>query len=184
MPLPEDLPLLFAGALCARGVCEPAAMLPMVLGVVLVSDTISYCLGRRFGHHLPRVPLLGRMLTEERLTRVEEAYHAHGKKTIFVSRFMPALRTPFFFAAGAVRIPYWRFILVDAIAAVFSVSLLVALGWAFAQHLPAVIEYVRRAKWVMWGVLGVILLALILWEWRHVRQRKRPRQETRRSSEP
>lgn len=170
VPLPEDIPLLIGGALCAQGVVEPAVLLPVIFVVVLVSDSISYGLGRRFGHHIPRVPLLGRMLTERRLNRVEEAYHAHGKKTIFVSRFIPALRTPFFFAAGAVRIPFWRFLLVDAAAALLSVSLLVGLGWAFAHNLEEVMAAVAQGKWILLAALAVLVVAVVMVR-RHRRRR-------------
>lgn len=172
LPLPEDLPLLVAGALCATGTCEPARMLPMVFGLVLISDSVSYGLGRRFGHHLPRVPLLGRMLTEERMTRVEDVYHTHGKKTLFVSRFLPALRTPFFFVAGTVRIPYWKFLLVDTAAALISVPLLVGLGWTFAQQLPKVIDYLQTAKSVFWGILLILVAVAALWELHRLHRRR------------
>ena len=83
------------------------------------------------------------------------------------------MRTPFFFAAGTVRIPYWKFLLVDTAAALISVPLLLGLGWTFAQELPKVIEYLQTAKSVFWSILLVLAAGVALWELHRLHRRRR-----------
>ena len=65
-PIPEDLPLLLGGYLCGSGQADVTIMLPVTLVAVLGADLMVYFLGRRYGHHVPKLPLLRRYLTEER----------------------------------------------------------------------------------------------------------------------
>ena len=172
VPLPEDLPLLVGGSLCAKGVCRLDYLLPLAFVTVLCSDAISYGLGRRFGHHVTKLPLVRHALTEQRLRKLECAYHADGKKTLFCARFMPAIRTPFFFAAGTVRLPFWTFLAVDTGGALLSVPLLVILGWAFAAHLSELIEFARTARYLLLGV-AVLFVTTFFW----VRHRRHHRKD-------
>jgi len=117
LPLPEDIPLIVGGYLAGIGVVNPWIMIPGTFIAIVGSDGIVYFLGRRYGHHVPRLPVLRRFLTEARLAKTEAALHKHGGKFIFMARFLPGVRTPAFFTAGGFKMPYWKFLLFDGSAA-------------------------------------------------------------------
>lgn len=161
LPLPEDIPLLATGYLCSlnqeRG--DLWVMLPIVFASVLGADCFLYLLGRRYGHHVPRLPLLRRYLSETRLARAERAFHEHGGKTLFTARFVPGLRAPCFFTAGVFKIPFWKMLVFDGAAALISVPAIVLIGYFFAGHLESAAEWMRDAKLAAAVVIvGVVAL--------------------------
>jgi membrane protein DedA with SNARE-associated domain len=160
-PCPEDLPLLTGGYLCAAGPCRLQWMLPLAWVGVVVADCIGYLAGRRFGHHLPRVPVLGRLVTAERLERAERFYARHGLKALVVARMAPGIRSQLFFAAGAGRVPAATFLLVDAVVAAVNVGVLVFVGWAFSAHLERVVRLTGRARWALLGVVLAIVVVVL-----------------------
>ncbi len=157
LPLPEDVPLLAAGYLAGTDRVNPWIMFPLCFVFIVGSDLIVYGLGKLYGHHVPRLPLLNRLLTEPRLARTERMLHEHGGKFIFFARFLPGLRTPAFFTAGTFKLPWWKFLLYDGSAALLSVPLLLGLGYAFSEHIDMVAERVRQGSY---GVAGLLVLGL------------------------
>lgn len=159
LPLPEDIPIIVGGYLAGTGVVEPWTMLPALFAAVLGADGIVFFLGRRYGHHVPRLPLLRRYLTEKRLARTELELNRHGGKFIFAARFLPGLRAPAMFTAGIFKVPYWKFLLYDGSAAAISVPVIFLLAYYFAEDLEAV------RKWVSEGSLGAavaVVLAIVV----------------------
>jgi len=172
MPVPEDLPLIAAGYLCGVGKADITIMLPLTFSAVLGADLIVYFLGRKYGHHVPRLPLIRRYLSEERLAKAEISFHKHGGKTLFLARFMPGLRTPIFFSAGAFKIPSWKMILFDGVAALISVPAWVLLSAYLAQKVD--LETLRGWSLATQVTLvaTVIVCGLGFFSWKILRGRR------------
>jgi len=156
VPIPEETPLLLAGVFCGTGQANIWVMLPLCFTAVMGADAVVYWLGRKYGHHVPKLPLMRRFLTPKRLATAEAAFHRHGGKTLFVCRFLPGIRAPMLFTAGTFRIPYWKFLLFDGSAACMSVPWLVLLPYWFIDD----VEKIRHmAHEVQIGIaVGVVLL--------------------------
>lgn len=169
LPLPEDVPLLIAGYLCATGSAELWIMLPLTFTAVLAADLTLYALGRRWGHHVPRLLIFGRVLDQKHLRKAELAFCTHGGKTLFVARFLPGLRAATYFTAGMFRIPFWKMLAFDGSAALISVPTLVMLGWLFAGHFDALRKWSRGGQWLAAAALAVAIVLWVLWH----RRRKR-----------
>jgi len=163
LPVPEDITLLIAGWLCAREICELHLMLPLTFVAVVGADLMMYGIGRRYGHYVPRLPIIRHYLSEARLKKAVGAYHRHGGKMLFAARFMPGLRTPLFFTAGTFGVPVWKFLLFDGMAALLSVPALVLLGWWFADHLHVIRAWVEGVELVLVGALLLALLGFAGW---------------------
>lgn len=170
LPLPEDVPLLIAGYLCATGAAELWIMLPMTFLAVLGADFTLYALGRRWGHHVPRLLVFGRFLDARHLRKAELAFCAHGGKTLFLARFLPGLRAATFFTAGIFRIPFWKMAAFDGAAAVLSVPTLVMLGWFFAGHFDELRKWSRGGQWLAAGLLVAAVVFGVFW---HRRRKQR-----------
>lgn len=159
LPIPEDIPLILAGYLCypfaGQDHADPRLLFPLAFLAVVGADLMVFWLGRKYGHHVPKLPLMRRFLTEKRLAKTERLLHTHGGKFMFAARFLPGLRAPAIFTAGNFRVPYWKFLLYDGGAALISVPVILGLAYYFAEHL----EQVR--KWVANGEKGAIAVILV-----------------------
>ena len=161
MPFPEDIPIIVGGYLSAQGYCDAWIMFPAIFITILGSDGIVFFLGRRFGHHVPRLPIFRRYLTEARLSKTEALLHAHGGKFMFASRFLPGFRTPAMFTAGSFKVPYWRFLLYDGSAAAISVPTIFWLTYAFADHIERAKEWITSGQYTAMIVMAAAVIAFI-----------------------
>jgi membrane-associated protein len=109
--LPGDSLLFAVGALAAVDtsgtLTAPAASAVLALAAVL-GNTVNYSIGRAIGP--PAFSGRYRLLKVEYLRRTEEFFVRHGGLAIFLSRFMPIIRTCAPFVAGVGRMPYARFL--------------------------------------------------------------------------
>ncbi len=156
LPIPEDVPLILAGYLAYFGYADPWVLFPLTFLAVIGADLMVFWLGRRYGHHVPKLPLMRRFLTEKRLAKTEAMLHRHGGKFMFAVRFLPGLRAPAIFTAGNFKVPYWKFLAYDGGAALISVPVILGLAYYFAEHL----EQVR--VWVANGEKGVIVAICLI----------------------
>jgi membrane-associated protein len=109
--LPGDSLLFAVGALAAVDtggtLTAPGASVTLALAAVL-GNTVNYSIGRAIGP--PAFSGRYRLLKVEYLRRTEEFFLRHGGLAIFLSRFMPIIRTCAPFVAGIGRMPYARFL--------------------------------------------------------------------------
>ncbi len=160
LPLPEDIPLILGGYLVGRGLADGWIMFPGAFLCIIGADLIVFTLGRRYGHHIPRLPLLRRYLTPDRVRWAEHKLLLHGGKFIFIARFVPGLRTAAFFAAGVFRVSYWRFIAYDGAAALISVPLILGLAWYFHEELDVIKQRIEQAE--LWTIISLLVLIVVL----------------------
>lgn len=175
LPIPEDIPLLVAGYLCALGYADIWVMGPLCFVSIMGADGMVYILGRKYGMRINRIRFIRRFLTPKRLAKAENMLHQHGGKFMFAARFMPGVRTPSMFTAGMFRVPYWKFLSYDGAAAGFSVPTILFLGYYFSA------EIAHAKKLVMEGQLaaiGIIVLLAALWIAWHLRKRRQEDQTT------
>jgi membrane protein DedA with SNARE-associated domain len=161
LPIPEEVPIVFAGYMSSGS--EPflnfyAAFAACLTGALL-GDLLIYSIGRYLGTgFLRRHPHLSHLLHEEREKQMEAWIHRHGLKVFFVARFMVGIRAPIYLAAGMLRVPFRRFLLVDAFAATIVVGLVFWLSYTFG---PTIGGLVRQSQLAVTGV-GVVVAAVLL----------------------
>jgi len=133
LPVPEEAVLLGAGY-AARGGKEtlvPGAAAALL--AVLIGDVSGYLVGRLLLARLLRTRLGVRLLPESRREWAQKLVAARGWRAVVVARFLVGLRGFVYFAVGASRYPFGRFLAVDAAAGVVEVGGLVLVGFAFGQ---------------------------------------------------
>lgn len=154
LPIPEDVTLFTMGYLAYLGVVDLGASVVLCLAGVLAGDCLVFGLGRRHGETLLNHRFLARLLHADRMGRARGLFQRWGTRVIFGARFMPGLRAPVFFSAGALGLPFRVFLLLDAAAAVVSVPLLVWVTWRFGSHVDRAIQVAKQVQ------LGVVMLVL------------------------
>jgi membrane protein DedA with SNARE-associated domain len=162
-PMPEELPIVAAGALLGRSAGDPDAplrwwlLLPVcVLGVVL-GDLLLYAAGRLGGRRVLRWRPVARALPPERLERLERGFARRGVWILLLARLTPGFRSPVFLAAGILRMPWRRFLLADGLYALPGVSLLFFLAYRFTDEFR---DWVARAEECVYRSRGPLLAGL------------------------
>jgi membrane protein DedA with SNARE-associated domain len=150
LPIPEELALVTAGWLIARG--EPAApMCLAALSAVLAGDLTMYVAGRS-----ARLGFVRRVVGASRLERLERACARYGAKLLLVARFVPGLRAGLLVATGAGRVSLSRFIACDGVAALVGVALWITVGHRLGPRLDGARALIANARG---GALVLVALA-------------------------
>jgi membrane protein DedA with SNARE-associated domain len=188
LPLPEEIVLLAAGFVCAK-YPDHAKLLPMMgwcATAILVGDMIPFLLGRTFGVRLLRLRWLRYLITKQRLVTFDRWFRRRGDMVIVISRFLAGLRMVAFFTAGAMKMRWSRFLLLDGLGIVLIVPLLTWIGFSSAGFIEEVIAWVEKIeRGLLWGtVSGSLLLAGGLWLWRRRRQQKQRSEMTEEFVQP
>jgi membrane-associated protein len=129
--LPGDSLLFAAGALCATGELNLAAMLGLLIVAAFAGNAVNYSVGRFVG---PRVFQSGhRLLNKQYLDRAHAFFEQYGGKAIVLGRFVPIVRTFVPFVAGAAQMTTGSFVAYNAAGAIAWVSLCLLAGWFFGN---------------------------------------------------
>src|SRR3984957_4183755 len=90
----------------------------------LVGQVIGYVIGREFGYWLLLRYGAYLRITESRIKLGEYLFLRHGGKIIFISRFVPVLRSIAGILAGANRMPWRQFLLTSTVGALVTAAIL------------------------------------------------------------
>lgn len=116
-PLPGETLVIATSALAAHGnINLTAALIAIFCGAVL-GDNTGYAIGhyggsrllQRFGSYVK--------LTPERLDRLEQLFKRRGAYIVATARFVVILRQLNGLVAGAVHMPWWRFLAANVVGA-------------------------------------------------------------------
>lgn len=117
LPIPEEVPVVAAGVLSSPSVArlDPLLAFAACLAGAIIGDSVMYGIGRFLGKtYLRDHPWFGRLLHADRERQMESLVRQNGLKMFLLARFLVGVRSPIYLAAGVLRIPYRRFLLVDA----------------------------------------------------------------------
>ncbi|MEV8631619.1 DedA family protein [Streptosporangium sp. NPDC051023] len=154
IPLPGEIVLVSSALLAAKGVVDPLWVGICASIGAIVGDSIGYAIGRRGGK--PMFDRLGRRFPKHfgpsHIGKAERYFHRYGMWTVFFGRFVALLRILAGPLAGALHMPYWKFLIANMLG-----------GVAWAGGTTAVIYYLGMAaeRWLQgfsWVALVVALL--------------------------
>lgn len=147
--------------------------LPAVFIVVLLGDVIGDVLFYWLGHNF-----LGRMsakwrnrlgLSPVRMESLVYAFEQKGSSILVAGKWTHAAGFAVLVAAGAARMPLWRFVVVNALASIPKSLLFLALGYAFGGAHAMIAEWISTGGTLLFGAL---LFGLFIW---HRWVRKKPK---------
>jgi membrane protein DedA with SNARE-associated domain len=172
LPLPEDVPLLAAGALIATGKMHLAMAAVCAWCGIIGGDIMLYHLGKKYGLQVTKLPFVGKHLTVQRIERVEHLFDKYGVWVVAVGRLFAGVRGAMVVAAGAIRYNLLTFIIADGLAALVSGGLWLWLGYWLGNRLKDHMEDIDR--WKRHIAVGLVILAVaaILGTWLYKRRRR------------
>lgn len=158
LPLPGETVTLLAGYAAGSGQLQPFGVMGAAAAGAVLGDNIGYWVGRRAGW--PLILRVGRWLGQgpEQLETLRERFLRHAGTSVLLGRFVAVLRVVAGPMAGAVGMPYRRFLLCNALGAVLWSGTMVGIAWLGGRWLP----FDRLLEGVMQFGLGVLVLVALL----------------------
>ena len=154
VPLPGETALItaaiYAGSTHRFNLLE---VIGVAFAAAVAGDTMGYLVGRSLGLRL--MERYGKYihLTERRLAVGEYLFLCHGGKIVFFGRFVALLRTMAALLAGANRMPWPRFAVMNAFGGLAWASLFASAAYVFGERIS------RVGGTVGIGLLGLFLVA-------------------------
>jgi len=173
--LPGDSLLFTVGIVAGAGKLEIAPTIAMLACASILGDGIGFFLGSTFGYSLFKRPN-SKIFRREYLDRTHAFYEKHGGKTIIYAKFVPIIRTFAAFIAGVGKMRYTRFLAFNVFGAVGWVTSMIMLGY-WLGNFPIIRQNFEKV------VLLIIALSLLPAILHIVKEQKRPKVATRRSTQ-
>ncbi len=170
-PIPEDFILIICGVTIASGVVEPLPALLVVYVGMLITDFGLHYVGRKYGRKILTHKRFHKFISPRKLERIEEKFHRWGILFILVGRHLVVLRAQVFLVSGVLRMPIWKFIIADSIAAILTMGLMVGAGYAGGHYLSRVEHDVKIFKYVAAALAAALILGFIAFKWWSSRKR-------------
>ncbi len=168
IPIPSEVILPFAGSLVLTG--QFNVWMIAIVGAVgsCIGGSIAYYIGQRGGR--PLVEKYGKfiLISEHDLELADSFFQKHGTKAAFFGMMLPVFRSFISFPAGISKVPLKKF-LVYVFAGSFIWSLLLAfLGQKLGENWNTLRD---RFKGLDYFVVVIIVLGIIYWIYRHLKNR-------------
>ena len=159
VPLPGETVTLLGGYAAGSGELQVLGVMAAAAGGAIVGDNLGYWVGRRAGWDL--ILRVGRLLGQspDQLESLRQTFQRHAGKSVLLGRFVAVLRVVAGPMAGAVHMPYRRFLICNAAGALLWSSTMVGLAWLGGRWVPLAVM-VRGV--LQFGLGALLLLALVV----------------------
>jgi membrane protein DedA with SNARE-associated domain len=158
VPLPGETITLLGGYAAGSGELHGLGVVGAAFAGAVLGDNIGYWVGRRLGWGF--MVRVGRLLrqTPEKMESLRSGFLSHAGKSVFLGRFVAVLRVLAGPMAGAVGMPYGRFLLCNAGGALLWATTMVGLAWIGGRWIP----FRQMAAGVVELGLGLLLIVLLV----------------------
>ncbi len=158
VPVPEDLPLVWAGIQVGDGVWSAAPTVLVALLGVACRDLLAWSAGRVFGAVLLDEGRGRVWMGRKNVAWARGIVDRHGASAVLMGRFFVGFRAPVFAVAGAMGVPLRLFVLYDGVGLLIAVPLAVSLGYAFGH--PVLALLVAALAWARTWLVPLTLVGL------------------------
>ena len=161
LPIPSVPLLIAAGALARAGRMNLMFAVVLAFVAIILADLFWYSLGRYRGGRILKLLCRISLEPDSCVRRTENLFVRHGVLALLVAKFVPGLNTAAPSLAGIFRMPARRFMVFDALGAVFWVVTVTSLGLILGDQLEEIA--LRWGGWLV-AVLAGGLAVYILWK--------------------
>jgi len=161
-PFPEGGTLILCGLLISTKVIKPIHTLVMAYTGVLIGDFLFYSFGRKYGRMIITHRMFRRILSPKRLEMLADKFNKWGILFIFIGG---RLIGEIFLVAGILKMPRWKFIVIDALSSLFTVVIWIGLGYLGGHTLQIIREDIARIEHILIYFLISIVIYFIF---RHI----------------
>ena len=159
LPFPEDTTLILCGALIANNIIK---LLPAFLAVytgILITDFLLYSVGKKYGRKIVVHKRFRKIISPEKLLKLEEKFNKRGILLIIVGRHLIGLRAQLMLVSGVMRMSFLKFLLADSFSSLFTIALWGGIGYIGGNSLQIITKDIGKIEHVA-IVLVIIFIVL------------------------
>lgn len=174
IPIPSEVTMLFAGALCSATFIAADQQLDLV--TVIMVGTVANLLGSQLAYYIgykggrPMIDRWGRyiLLKPHEVDRAHAWFEKRGEAIVFFSRLLPIVRTFISLPAGVARMGFWKFSIYTFLGCLPWCAALAYGGYLVGANWEELKHFLEPATYVV----AVALVAVIGW-WIYKRLKER-----------
>jgi membrane protein DedA with SNARE-associated domain/rhodanese-related sulfurtransferase len=165
LPIPAIPTLVVAGALAAEGELSPLAIFGVAFAGCMIGDVIWYLAGRRYGRRVMAFLCRVSLSPDSCVRQTEFRFERWGKLTLVLSKFIPGLSTVAPPLAGAMRLSWPSFLLLNGLGVVIWAGVAIGAGMAFHTQINELILRMEGLGTLAAEAVGVLLGGYIALKW-------------------
>jgi len=155
-PFPEGGTLILCGLLISTNIIKPMYTLVIAYSGVLIGDFLFYSFGRKYGRMIITHRMFRKILSPKRLEMLADKFNKWGILFIFIGG---RLIGEIFLVAGILKMPRWKFIIIDALSSLFTVVIWIGLGYLGGHTLQIIREDIARIE----HILVYFLISIVMY---------------------
>lgn len=161
IPAPGQTVLIAAVILAAQGKLAAPTVFAVAWTASVLGNLIGYAIGRFAGRSL--IDRFGSGTPQ--LGRVEAIVRRYGAWLVVASRFVDGFRQLTGIAAGALRMPWWRYLGATLAGSTLWVGAVGGGVYLLDHHFYAIAARIHDLRHLGWIAAGIALGSLLLWLW-------------------
>lgn len=170
LPFPEDATLILSGALIANDVIRPLPAFFLVYSGLLLTDFFLYAVGKKYGSKIVTHKRFHKIISSERLLKLENAFAKWGVLLILVGRHVIFLRSQLMLVSGVMRMSALKFLMADSVSSLFTIAFWGGVGYIGGNSLQIVMKDIKRLEHA--AIVLVIILAMLYMSFKYYKMTK------------
>ena len=166
--VPGEVGMVVAGAAGERAGTPLWLLLAAGTAGAVAGDQVSFHLGQRYGTALVDRWRFTRRHLRPKMRTARRHFDTHGGTTVFVARWVGALRAFVPFVAGTAEMSWRRFLVWNALGATTWAVSVITLGYVFGRPIAKLVD-----RFSVWSTVGLVLLVVGWWAVVRVRNKHR-----------
>jgi membrane protein DedA with SNARE-associated domain/rhodanese-related sulfurtransferase len=170
VPLPMLPTAIYAGARAAAGAVDPLALVVAVATGTTIGNAAWFAAGRRYGAGVLGLLCRFSLSPDACVGRTQGAFGRWGWSALVVGRFIPGVSLVAPPLAGALGMPWSKFLSLTLAGAALWGLVAVGAGVVFHAQVDAALQWIDALGWHAAGAVVIALAVYLTWRWWH-RQR-------------
>ncbi|HLL11571.1 MAG TPA: VTT domain-containing protein [Rubrivivax sp.] len=169
VPLPMTPTALVAGARVVTAGVSPVLLVLSIVVAMTLGNAAWFAAGRRYGSAVLKLLCRISISPDTCVARTEGTFGRWGWSALVIGRFLPGVTLVAPPLAGALGMPWSKFLLLTVAGSALFAAVVVGLGMLFHGQIEALLRQLSMLGWETAGILLVLLALYIGWRWRRRR---------------
>jgi len=165
LPIPAMPTLIVAGALAAEGEFSLVAVFGLAFVACMLGDAAWYLAGRRWGRRVMALLCRVSLSPDSCVRQTEFRFERWGGLTLVLSKFIPGLSTIAPPLAGAMRVGWPSFLLLNALGVTIWAGVAIGAGMLFHAGIHEFIGRLEGLGTLALQAIGVLLAGYVALKW-------------------